>query len=49
MVCAPIFMGIDVSKRRLDVAARPGGSPWQVPNDPAGIDALAGRVAAAAG
>ena len=41
-----VFVGIDVSKDRLDVAARPGPS-WSCRNDPDGIAALAARLAAA--
>jgi transposase len=48
MVATTVFIGIDVSKRHLDVAQRPAGSPWQVSNDPAGITALVARVAAVA-
>lgn len=42
-----VFSGIDVSKHRLDVALRPGGERWSVPNDPAGIDDLVDRLGAA--
>ncbi|MDA0265219.1 MAG: IS110 family transposase [Chloroflexi bacterium] len=35
-----VFIGIDVSKNRLDVAARPTGDVWQVPNDAGGIGEL---------
>jgi transposase len=45
MAEAEAFVGIDVSKAHLDVAARPGGAAWRAPNDPAGIAALAGRLA----
>lgn len=38
------FVGIDVSKDRLDVALLPGPSHWQEPNDPAGIAALLTRL-----
>ncbi len=48
MVADAVFIGIDVSKRHLDVAVRPGGSPWQVANDPAGIGTLVERVSATA-
>jgi len=37
----PLFVGIDVSKERLDVAVRPTGETWQVPNDAEGISSLA--------
>ena len=38
----PLFVGIDVSKERLDVAVRPTGETWQVPYDAEGINSLAG-------
>src|SRR4051794_28963499 len=41
------FVGIDVSKDRLDVALRPGGA-FRVPNDPAGHADLVRRLAALA-
>ena len=37
-----LFVGIDVSKDRLDVAVRPTGETWQVPYDAEGISSLAG-------
>ena len=40
------FIGIDVSKARLDVAELPGEACWSVPNDPSGIDALIQRLQA---
>ncbi len=39
-----VFVGIDVSKRCLDVASRPTGEVWQVPNDADGISALAQQL-----
>lgn len=41
---APIFVGIDVSKARLDVAVRPSGQSESVSNDQAGIKALVKRL-----
>jgi len=41
----PIFVGIDVSKARLDVAMRPTGERESVANDKAGIKALIKRLA----
>lgn len=38
-----VFIGIDVSKAMLDVAAHPTGQRWQVPNDPDGIADLVSR------
>lgn len=43
---APSFIGIDVSKDALDIAALPGGEAWRTANDPPGIDALVARLAA---
>jgi transposase len=40
----PSFVGIDVSKARLDVAARPGGAAFRVANDPAGLAELVERL-----
>ncbi len=37
-----LFVGIDVSKERLDVAVRPTGETWQVPYDAEGISSLTG-------
>jgi transposase len=42
-----VFVGIDVSKDRLDVHVRPSGESFAVPRDGAGIAALAERLAAA--
>ena len=39
-----VFVGIDVSKSCLDVASRPTGEIWQVPNDAGGIIDLAQRL-----
>jgi transposase len=41
----PIFVGIDVSKARLDVAIRPTGERESVANDKAGIKDLVKRLA----
>jgi len=38
------FVGIDVAKATLDVAARPSGEHWSAPNDEAGIRALVARL-----
>ena len=40
----PLFVGIDVSKDRLDVAVRPTGKTWQVPYDAEGISSLVGNL-----
>ena len=39
-----VFVGIDVSKSCLDVAARPTGEVWQVTNDADGISDLAQQL-----
>jgi transposase len=35
-----LFMGIDVSKERLDIGAGTGGATWAVENSPAGLSSL---------
>ena len=40
------FVGIDVAKRRLDVAERPGDERWDTTNDVAGISGLVERLKA---
>lgn len=44
MEISPIFIGIDVSKARLDVAVRPSGESESVSNDEDGIKALVKRL-----
>jgi transposase len=39
-----LFVGIDVSKDRLDVAVRPAGRRWEVINDEKGIRLLVGSL-----
>jgi transposase len=39
-----MFVGIDVSKKQLDVAARPSGESWSVGNDEAGVVGLIERL-----
>lgn len=48
MTAAPVFVGIDISKARLDVALRPAGSPFTVPHDDAGIATVVARLGALA-
>ena len=43
-----MFIGIDVSKARLDIAVRPGTETWTVVPDEAGLRALAERLTALA-
>jgi transposase len=40
----PCFVGIDVSKDRLDIACRPGHRRWSIANDPLGIAELITRL-----
>jgi transposase len=40
------YVGIDVAKARLDVAARPSGEQWVSATDPASLDELVGRLQA---
>lgn len=41
---APVFVGIDISKARLDVALRPTGILFTVPHDETGIATIVQRV-----
>src|SRR5947208_889826 len=45
---APTFVGIDVSKHRLDVHARPSGESFATDYDDEGVAGLVGRLAALA-
>src|SRR3954453_23094554 len=45
---APIFVGIDVSKRRLDIHSRPSGESFTIDYDEQGVAALVDRLAALA-
>ena len=38
------FVGIDVSKAQLDVAARPTGKRWVLPYDETGIEGLIPQI-----
>ena len=40
----PIYVGIDVSKEQVDVAARPTGTSWSVSYDGAGVDDLVAHL-----
>jgi transposase len=44
MPAPPVFVGIDVSKDRLDVALRPTPDRWAVANDQSGIARLVARL-----
>lgn len=46
MVDVLLFVGIDVAKAQLDIALRPTGERWAVPNDPRGIVTLVARLQA---
>lgn len=41
---AKVYVGVDVSKGRLDVFVRPTAERFSVPNDAAGVDALLARL-----
>jgi transposase len=40
----PCFVGIDVAKAQLDIAVRPSGERWAVPNDADGVVTLVERL-----
>ena len=40
----PCFGGIDVAKAQLDIALRPSGERWSVPNDTNGVMTLVDRM-----
>jgi len=40
----PCFVGIDVAKAQLDIALRPSGERWSVPNDTPGVTMLVDRM-----
>jgi transposase len=42
----PVYVGIDISKERLDVAVLPGGEMWSLAHDQQGIGGLAERFKA---
>lgn len=42
----PCFVGIDVAKAQLDIAVRPSGERWAVPNDADGVVTLVDRLQA---
>ena len=46
MVDVPCFVGIDVAKAQLDMAVRPSGERWAVPNDADGVVTLVDRLQA---
>src|SRR6202795_607148 len=46
MVDVPCFVGIEVAKAQLDMALRPSGERWAVPNDAGGVVTLVGRLQA---
>ena len=46
MVDVPCFVGIDVAKAQLDIAVRPSGERWAVPNDAGGVVTLVERLQA---
>jgi transposase len=44
MSAVPCFLGIDVATAQLDIAIRPSGARWAVPNDADGVVTLVERV-----
>ena len=44
MSAVPCFVGIDVAKAQLDIALRPSGERWAVPNDASGVTTLVDRL-----
>ena len=44
MTTTPVFVGIDVSKDRLDVALRPTSDRWALANDAPGVATLVARL-----
>jgi len=42
----PCFVGIDVAKAQLDIALRPSGERWAVPNDTSGVTTLVDQLQA---
>jgi len=40
----PCFIGIDVAKAQVDIAVRPSGARWAVPNDPSGVMTLVDQL-----
>ena len=42
----PCFVGLDVAQAQLDVAIRPSGERWTVPNDPSGVTTLVEQLQA---
>jgi transposase len=42
----PCFIGIDVAQAQLDIAVRPSGERWAVPNDAGGVVTLVERLQA---
>lgn len=46
MSTTPVYVGIDISKRRLDVAVRSSGACWSVGNNPKGLEQLVENLVA---
>ena len=42
----PCFVGIDVAKAQVDIALRPSGERWAVPNDTSGVTTLVDQLQA---
>ena len=44
MVDVPGFVGMDVAKAQRDIALRPSGERWAVPNDASGVATLVDQL-----
>jgi transposase len=44
MSAVPCFVGIDVAQAQVDIAVRPSGERWAVPNDASGVVTLVDRL-----
>ena len=44
LVDVPCFLGIAVAKAQWDIAVRPSGERWAVPNDASGVTTLVARL-----
>jgi hypothetical protein len=40
----PCCIGIDVAQAQWDIAVRPSGARWAVPNDPSGVMTLVDQL-----
>ena len=40
----PVYVGLDVAKAKVDVAVRPSGECWSLPNTERGVEDLVARL-----